>query len=104
MVAAERLKRAWLGIDQNVQAVKVTELRLLQGRGLFSSDFTVHLHKLRHRHSESPEPLRLRELARDAVRRHPQCEAPRRLRPRRHLGLSASEVVRLHANGEVKRG
>jgi len=28
-----------------VQAVKVTELRLLQGRDLFSSDFAVHLHK-----------------------------------------------------------
>lgn len=45
VVAAERLKRRWLGIDQSVQAVKVTELRLLQGRDLFSSDFSVRLHK-----------------------------------------------------------
>ena len=45
MVAAERLKRAWLGIDQSVQAVKVTELRLMQGRDLFSSDFALRLHK-----------------------------------------------------------
>ncbi|AWM33740.1 site-specific DNA-methyltransferase [Hymenobacter nivis] len=45
VVAAERLKRRWLGIDQSVQAVKVTELRLLQGRDLFSSDFAVRLHK-----------------------------------------------------------
>ena len=45
VVAAERLKRRWLGIDQSVQAVKVTELRLLQGRDLFSQDFAVRLHK-----------------------------------------------------------
>ena len=45
VVAAERLKRRWLGIDQSVQAVKVTELRLLLGRDLFSPDFAVRLHK-----------------------------------------------------------
>ncbi|WP_223651557.1 site-specific DNA-methyltransferase [Hymenobacter psoromatis] len=45
VVAAERLKRRWLGIDQSVQAVKVTELRLKLGSDLFSQDFAVRLHK-----------------------------------------------------------
>ena len=45
VVAAERLKRRWLGIDQSVQAVKVTELRLLLARDLFSQPFAVRLHK-----------------------------------------------------------
>jgi hypothetical protein len=42
---ADKLKRKWIGIDQSVQAVKVTELRLDKQRDLFSSPFTVQLHK-----------------------------------------------------------
>jgi len=45
VAVAERLKRRWVGIDQSVQAVKVTELRLEQMRDLFTQPFAVRLHK-----------------------------------------------------------
>jgi hypothetical protein len=47
IAVADRLNRKWIGIDQSVQAVKVTELRLhkLNDGNLFGSPFTVQLHK-----------------------------------------------------------
>jgi DNA modification methylase len=45
VAVADRLNRKWIGIDQSVQAVKVTELRLSRQHGLFSVPFTVQLHK-----------------------------------------------------------
>ena len=45
VAVADKLKRRWIGIDQSVQAVKVTELRLDKQRDLFSAPFTVQLHK-----------------------------------------------------------
>lgn len=45
VAVAEKLKRQWIGIDQSVQAIKVTELRLDQQRDLFSQVFMVQLHK-----------------------------------------------------------
>jgi hypothetical protein len=45
VAVADRLNRKWIGIDQSVAAVKVTELRLDKQRDLFSSPFTVQLHK-----------------------------------------------------------
>ena len=45
VAVADRLNRKWIGIDQSVQAVKVTELRLGKQQGIFSSPFTVQLHK-----------------------------------------------------------
>jgi DNA modification methylase len=42
---ADRLKRQWIGIDQSVQAIKVSEMRLQKQRDLFSSRFVVQLHK-----------------------------------------------------------
>lgn len=45
VAAADRLQRRWIGIDQSVQAVKVTELRLQQQQDLFSKPFVVQLHK-----------------------------------------------------------
>ena len=45
VAVADKLNRKWIGIDQSVQAVKVTELRLDKQRDLFSSPFTVQLHK-----------------------------------------------------------
>ena len=42
---ADRLNRKWIGIDQSVQAVKVTELRIGKHHGIFSAPFTVQLHK-----------------------------------------------------------
>jgi len=42
---ADKLKRQWIGIDQSVVAVKVTEFRLDKQRGLFSAPFTVQLQK-----------------------------------------------------------
>jgi DNA modification methylase len=44
-VVANRLNRNWIGIDQSVQAIKVTEFRLNQQQSLFSKPFTVQLHK-----------------------------------------------------------
>jgi len=45
VAVADRLKRQWLGIDQSVQAIKVSEMRLQKQRDLFSSPFVVQLHK-----------------------------------------------------------
>ncbi|MBM2815255.1 MAG: Mtase protein [Ignavibacteria bacterium] len=45
VVVAEKLKRKWLGIDQSVQAVKVSEMRLNNAQNLFSAPFSVTLHK-----------------------------------------------------------
>jgi len=45
VAVAEKLKRNWIGIDQSVQAVKVTEMRLQNQMDLFSNPFIVQLHK-----------------------------------------------------------
>jgi DNA modification methylase len=45
VAVADRLKRQWLGIDQSVQAIKVSDLRLQKQRDLFSTPFAVQLHK-----------------------------------------------------------
>jgi adenine specific DNA methylase Mod len=45
VAVADKLNRKWLGIDQSVQAVKVTELRLNKQQDLFSAPFSVQLHK-----------------------------------------------------------
>lgn len=42
---AEKLGRGWIGIDQSVQAVKVSEFRLQAQLDLFSKPFIVQLHK-----------------------------------------------------------
>jgi DNA modification methylase len=45
IAVADKLNRKWMGIDQSVQAVKVTEFRLNQQQNLFSNSFIVQLHK-----------------------------------------------------------
>jgi DNA modification methylase len=49
IAVADKLNRKWIGIDQSVQAVKVTELRLHQQTDLFTSlyanSYTLQLHK-----------------------------------------------------------
>lgn len=44
-IVADRLNRKWIGIDQSVQAIKVTEFRLNINQNLFSQPFSVFLHK-----------------------------------------------------------
>ena len=56
IAVADKLKRNWIGIDQSVQAVKVTELRLQKQKDLYSQPFTVQLHKYDYdtlRHSDA---------------------------------------------------
>jgi DNA modification methylase len=45
ITVADRLKRNWIGIDQSVQAIKISELRLQKQQDLFSPPFIVQLHK-----------------------------------------------------------
>ncbi|MDR1793311.1 MAG: hypothetical protein LBR36_07735 [Bacteroidales bacterium] len=49
IAVADKLNRKWIGIDQSVQAVKVTELRLQAQTDLFTSvytnSYTLQLHK-----------------------------------------------------------
>jgi len=45
MAVADKLNRKWIGIDQSVMAVKVTELRLDKQRDFFSSPYSAQLHK-----------------------------------------------------------
>ena len=42
---AEKLERKWIGIDQSVQAIKVTEFRLQKQLDLFTAPYIVQLHK-----------------------------------------------------------
>jgi hypothetical protein len=41
----DRLNQQWIGVDQPAMAVKVTEVRLQKQADLFSSPYTVRLHK-----------------------------------------------------------
>ena len=45
VVVAEKLNRQWIGIDQSVAAVKISEFRLYKDSSLFSKPFVVQLHK-----------------------------------------------------------
>ncbi len=45
VAVADKLNRNWIGIDQSVNAVKVTEFRLNKQQDLFSKPFSVQLHK-----------------------------------------------------------
>ncbi len=45
VAVADRLSRQWIGIDQSVQAIKVSEMRLNKQQDLFSKPFVVQLHK-----------------------------------------------------------
>jgi hypothetical protein len=45
IAVSDKLNRYWIGIDQSVQAVKVTEFRLNNQQDLFSKPFTIQLHK-----------------------------------------------------------
>jgi site-specific DNA-methyltransferase (adenine-specific) len=45
IAVADRLNRRWIGIDQSVQAVKVTEFRLQKQTDLFTAPYLVQLYK-----------------------------------------------------------
>jgi DNA modification methylase len=45
IAVADKLNRNWIGIDQSVQAIKVTEFRLNRQQDLFSQPFSLQLHK-----------------------------------------------------------
>ena len=45
VAVADKLNRNWIGIDQSVQAIKVTEFRLNAQQNLFSKPFSLQLHK-----------------------------------------------------------
>ncbi|MCZ2355091.1 MAG: site-specific DNA-methyltransferase [Bacteroidia bacterium] len=45
VAAADKFNRRWIGIDQSVQAIKVTEFRLNLQQDLFSKPFITQLHK-----------------------------------------------------------
>jgi len=45
VAVADKLKRNWIGIDQSVQAIKVSELRLQKQQDLLSKPFAIQLHK-----------------------------------------------------------
>jgi len=45
VVVAEKLGRNWIGIDQSVAAVKVTEMRINKEQNMFSKPYTLQLHK-----------------------------------------------------------
>ncbi|MDR1680644.1 MAG: site-specific DNA-methyltransferase [Prevotellaceae bacterium] len=45
VAVADRLKRRWIGIDQSVAAVKVTDLRLRRQQNMFSQPYELKLRK-----------------------------------------------------------
>jgi site-specific DNA-methyltransferase (adenine-specific) len=45
IAVADRMNRRWIGIDQSVAAVRVTDLRLKNQRGLYSQPYELILHK-----------------------------------------------------------
>ena len=75
VAVADKLNRKWIGIDQSVQAIKVTEFRLNQQQNLFSRKFTVQLNKydydtLRHKHAFSFEDWIIKQYGGTSVSRH----------------------------------
>jgi len=44
VVVADKLNRKWIGIDQSVAAIKVSDLRLKKQQGLYSQPCELHLH------------------------------------------------------------
>ncbi|MBK8615470.1 MAG: hypothetical protein IPN85_18890 [Flavobacteriales bacterium] len=78
VAVADKLQRKWIGIDQSVQAIKVTQYRLDNQRDLMSQDFTVQLHKYDYDTLRNKDAFAFRELDHRAVRRHGQCEEGRR--------------------------
>jgi DNA modification methylase len=65
IAVAEKLGRQWIGIDQSVQAVKVTEFRLEKQYGtieghdaLFAAPYTVQLHKYDYDTLFNEDPLK----------------------------------------------
>ena len=54
---ADKLNRQWIGIDQSTIAVKVTEMRLDNQRGLFSAPFSVQLQKYDYNKLRYEEPF-----------------------------------------------
>ena len=44
IVVADKLKRKWIGIDQSVAAIRVSDLRLKNQRDLYSEPYELHLH------------------------------------------------------------
>lgn len=45
VAVADKLNRKWIGIDQSVAAIKVTEARMQNQQDLFSNPFATQLHK-----------------------------------------------------------
>jgi DNA modification methylase len=45
LIAAEKLSRNWIGIDQSVQAIKVSELRIEKQIGVIAQPYVVNLYK-----------------------------------------------------------
>ncbi len=45
VAVADKLNRKWIGIDQSVAAIKVTEARMNNQQDLFANPFVVQLHK-----------------------------------------------------------
>jgi DNA modification methylase len=61
IAVAERLGRRWIGIDQSVQAVKVTEFRLLKQSDIFTIPYTVELHKYDYETLFNQDPFEFEE-------------------------------------------
>ena len=57
VAVAEKLNRQWIGIDQSVQAVKVTDLRLQKQSTLFSPTHTLELQKYDYNKLRYEEPF-----------------------------------------------
>jgi DNA modification methylase len=45
VAVADKLNRKWIGIDQSISAIKVTEARMQNQQDLFAKPFVVQLHK-----------------------------------------------------------
>jgi site-specific DNA-methyltransferase (adenine-specific) len=71
IAVADRFNRQWIGIDQSAMAVKVTELRLQKQVELFSSPYTVQLHKYDY------DTLRYKDAFQFEAR-NTQCQTARR--------------------------
>ncbi|MDR0675448.1 MAG: site-specific DNA-methyltransferase, partial [Elusimicrobiota bacterium] len=62
IAVANKLNRNWIGIDQSVQAIKVTELRLKRDSGLFEKPFEVKLHKYDYDELKNKDPFEFQNL------------------------------------------
>jgi len=115
IAVAEKLHRRWVGIDQSVQAVKVTEMRLQNQMDLFLNPFVIQLHKydydtLRYKDAFAFDSWIITQFG--GQPQNKKGEQTHKFKPGLHNiavkvidndGLENIEIIKLRINGKAER-